>query len=84
MDIYTTKIIEYVWEYVLSMSGYVFHHALTYRAESWHGGKGWAHKVCGNIFEATLSWGQKSFRGQSALEMSYGYQIWWEEHLTRA
>ena len=35
------------------MSGYAFHHALRYRAESWHGGRGRAHEVCGHIFEAT-------------------------------
>ena len=37
------------------MSGYAFRHALGYRAESWHGGRGWAHGVCGHIFEATPS-----------------------------
>ena len=35
------------------MSGYAFCHALGYRAESWLGGRGWAHEVCGHIFEAT-------------------------------
>ena len=35
------------------MSGYAFRHALRYRAESWHGGRGWAHEVCGHIFEGT-------------------------------
>ena len=35
------------------MYGYVFCRALRYQAESWHGGKGRAHKVCGHIFEAT-------------------------------
>ena len=35
------------------MSGYAFRHALRYQAESWHGGRGQAHEVCGNIFEAT-------------------------------
>ena len=51
------------------MSGYAFRHALRYRAESWHGGRGRAHEVCGHIFEATSPGGQKSSRGQSALEM---------------
>ena len=37
----------------ICMSGYAFRHALRYRAESWHGGRGWAHEVCGHIFEAT-------------------------------
>ena len=35
------------------MSGYAFRNALMYRAESWHGGRGRAHEVCGHIFEAT-------------------------------
>ena len=49
--IYTTKIIESVCVYVC-MSGYAFCHALRYPAETWHGGRGWAHEVCGHIFEA--------------------------------
>ena len=36
-----------------AVSGYVFRHALRYRVESWHGGRGRAHEVCGHIFEAT-------------------------------
>ena len=50
------KIIESVWEYVcifVCMYGYVFRRALRYRAETWHGGRGQAHEVCGHIFEAT-------------------------------
>ena len=35
------------------MSSYAFRHALRYQAESWHGGRGRAHEVCGHIFEAT-------------------------------
>ena len=35
------------------MSGYAFCHALRYRTESWHGGRGRAHEVCRHIFEAT-------------------------------
>ena len=35
------------------MSGYASRHASRYRAESWHGGRGRAHEVCGHIFEAT-------------------------------
>ena len=27
------------------MSGYTFRHALRYRAETWHGGRGRAHEV---------------------------------------
>ena len=42
----------YVCMYV-SMYGYAFRHALRYRAESLHGGRGLAHEVCGHIFEAT-------------------------------
>ena len=37
----------------ICMSGYAFCHALRYRAEIWHGGRGRAHEVCGHIFEAT-------------------------------
>ena len=84
--IYTTKIMESgcvcvcvcVCMYVC-MSGYAFRHALRYRAETLHGGRGRAPEVCGHIFKATLPWGQRSSRGQSALEMSYSYQIWREE-----
>ena len=36
------------------------------------------------IFSSDLTWGQKSSRSQSALEMPYDYQIWREEPLTRA
>ena len=36
---------------MVSMYGYAFHHALTYRAETWQGHRGWAPKVCGYIFE---------------------------------
>ena len=46
---YTTKIIESVCIY---MTGYAFRHASRYRAESWHGGRGRTHEVCGHIFEA--------------------------------
>ena len=35
-------------------------------------------------FRSDLIKGQRSSRGQSALEMPYGYQIWLEEPLTRA
>ena len=51
----STKIIEsgsIVWVYVC-MSGYAFRHALRYRAETGHGGRGRVHEVCGHIFEAT-------------------------------
>ena len=41
-----------MWPMLQSMSGYAFRHALRYLAETWHGGKGRAHKVCGHIFEA--------------------------------
>ena len=34
-------------------------------------------------FRSDTTWGQKSSRGQSALQIPYGYQIWWEEPLTR-
>ena len=54
--IYITKISKSVCMYVcmyVCMSGYAFRHALRYRAESWHGGRGRAHEVCGHIFEGT-------------------------------
>ena len=36
------------------MSGYTFRHALRYRAETWHGGRGRAHEVhVWAYFEAT-------------------------------
>ena len=56
------------------VSGYAFRHASSYRAESWHGGRGRAHEVCGHIFEVTPPWVKGHLRGQSALEMPYGYQ----------
>ena len=31
----------------------MFPHTLRYQAESWHGGREQAHKVCRDIFEAT-------------------------------
>ena len=37
----------------VSIHGYVFRCALRYQAESWHGGRGRAHEVCGHIFKAT-------------------------------
>ena len=49
------------------LSGYAFRHALKYRAESWHWGRGRAHEVCGHIFEVAPAWGQRSSRGQPAL-----------------
>ena len=60
-----------------------FCHASRYGAETWHGGRGWAHEVCGHIFEATPSKVNRSSRGQVALEMPYGYQIWLEESPTK-
>ena len=65
------------------MSGYAFRHASRYPAEIWHGGRGRAPEVCGHIFEVTPIKGQRSSRGQVALEMPYGYQIWVEESLTK-
>ena len=35
-------------------------------------------------FQSDPTWSQRSFRGQSALEMPYGYQIWWGDPLTKA
>ena len=42
----------YMYVYIC-MSGYAFCHALRYRAETWHGVRGWAHEICGHIFEVT-------------------------------
>ena len=53
------------------LNGYVFRRAVRYQAETWQGVKGRAPEVCLHIFK-----GQRSSRGQSALEMSYGHQIW--------
>ena len=58
------------------MSGYAFRHASRYRAETLHGGRGWAHEVCGHIFEG----GQRSFRGQSA----YRNALWLPNLVRRA
>ena len=71
----TTKIIESVCMYVC-MSGYAFRHALRYPAESWHGGRGMGPRGLWAYFQSDPTWGQRSFRGQSDLEMLYGYQIW--------
>ena len=49
----STKIIESGSMWGQMMSDYAFRHALRYRAETWHGGRGRAHEVCGHIFEAT-------------------------------
>ena len=37
----------------LGLSGYAFHHALWYGAETWHGGRGWAHEAQKHISQAT-------------------------------
>ena len=58
------------------VSGYGFRHALRYRAESWHGGRGRAHKGLFAYFQSDPTRGQRSSKGQSALEMPHGYQIW--------
>ena len=52
LSIYTIKISKSVCVFVC-VSGYTFRHALRYRAENWHGGRGRAHEVCGHTFEAT-------------------------------
>ena len=52
----------------ICMSGYAFRHALRYRAESWHGGRGWAHKVCGYFFKVTLP-GVKGHPGVNLLHL---------------
>ena len=57
------------------MSGYAFRHASRYRTESWHGVGDRPTRFVG-IFLKRPTWGQRSSRGQSALKMPYGYQIW--------
>ena len=62
-----------MWVYVC-MSGYAFRHALRYRAETWHGGRGRAHEVHEwAYFRSNPTWGQRSCRGQSALEIGLCY-----------
>ena len=58
ISILVTKIIELGCVYVCvcictCMFGYAFCHALRYGAETWHGGRERANKVCGHIFEVT-------------------------------
>ena len=72
-----------VYKYVFLAMRFVM--LYRYRAATWHGGRGRAHKVWEHIFEVNPSKvkGQRSSGGQSALEMPYGNQIWSEEPLTR-
>ena len=58
------------------VSSYAFRSASSYGTETWHGGRGWAPEAQEHIFEDDRTKGQRSSRGQSALEMPYGYQIW--------
>ena len=58
------------------VSGYVFSHALRYRAESWHGGRGEGPRGLRAYFRSDPIKGQRSSRGQVALQIPYGYQIW--------
>ena len=64
------------------MYGYAFRRALRYRAETWHRGRGRAHEDLRAYIRSDTTEGQRSFRGQVALEMSHGHQIWCEEALT--
>ena len=57
------------------VSGYAFRHASRYGAETWHGGTGRAHEVCGHIFETTPP-GVKGHLRVNLLKMPNGYQIW--------
>ena len=43
----------YVWGMYVCMYGYAFRRALRCRADSWYGGRGRAHEICGHIFEVT-------------------------------
>ena len=61
----------------VSMYGYAFRHALRYWAETWYGGRGQAPEAqCEHTFQSDPTKGQRSSRGQTALGMPYGYQIW--------
>ena len=57
-------------------------------AGTWHGDRRRSPRLK-SIFRSdpiigqTSSRGQRSSRGQIALEISYGYQIWFEEPLTK-
>ena len=56
-------IIEFVWEYA----------SLRYGAKIWHGGRTQGLTA---YFQSNSIKGQRSSRGQVAVEMAYGYQIW--------
>ena len=57
------------------MYGYAFRRALRHWADTWHGGRGRAPEVWGQLFRSDRTKGQKSSKGQIALEMPYNYQI---------
>ena len=66
---------------------YTFRHALRYRAETWHRGRGRVSKVCevcGHIGSDSAI-GQRTFKCQVTLETTveipYWNQIWWREPL---
>ena len=71
--IYTTKIMESVYMYVRLCVSPCF------EVSSWKLAWGWRTGPRGlwTYFRSDPTWGQRSFRGQSALKMPYGYQIWW-------
>ena len=66
------------------MSGYAFYCVSTNGAEAWHEGRGQAQRFESIFLKQPPIKGQRSSRGQVALEMLYGYQIWSEKPLTRA
>ena len=61
--------------------GYAFRRALRYGAENWRGGRRYAHEVQEHIFGAPDQRSTSS-RGQVALRMPYGHQIWSEKPLS--
>ena len=83
--IYTTKISKCdvsMYTYVY-MYGYAFGRALRYRAETWYRDMGRARGLRA-YFRSDQTKGQRSSKGQVALEMPYGHQIWLKEPLTNS
>ena len=71
--IYTTKKIESVCMYVCPAMRFVVLRVIELKVGMGVGG-GPTRFVA--YFQSDPTWGQRSSRGQSALKMPYGYQIW--------
>ena len=80
-DIYTTKIINRVCVCICPAMRFVMLRG-TELKDGIGVGDGPTRFV--GIFSKLPTWSQRSSRGQSALQVPYGYHIWWEEPLTRA